>query len=1218
MARGDTLLLEVIDFKDPQHWRWVLKDSSGKFLHSQEVSLDLDDPNYRALLDLQGYIGSHTSPDNRTNDQLRLLDEVGTWIGQNVFGRIIPIILDYTPITVKVLVPPEASSIMYLPLELAHIDNRPLALEDVSLVFQEVNPNIAEKTIGDRLRVLGVFSLPTDISALALRRERYQLMKLIEGIAQNHGVAIDLRVLQYGTTRKTLQEVLAEGDGWDLIHFSGHGARALLVLEKEDGTQDPINSQDLQKLLRRTRHRVKLVTLSSCLSAAATVKETLKWLSVNRPEQTSEACEVDSKEALPSVASALIEDLDCAVLAMRYPVGDEFAIQLAQELYEGILGREQALTSALQTALPKILEEDYNAAIPPLSVATPALFGARAASLVIEAPKAAFEVPETPLASFPNEPKRFVGRVGAIGRANKALAPRSDKAGVLFYGMAGAGKSACALELTYHYSRSRRFRAFVWYKAPKEGDDIATALRNLAVAMENQIPGFKIVHVVDREDDFESWLPHLTETLERSSILVVLDNLESLLTTEGKWWDERWSKLIKAMLAQEGQSRVILTSRRKPIDLDEERLLVESIHALSLDEATLLAREMPNLGDLLLGKSAVGLVRGRELAARTLKLVQGHPKLIELAEDQAGDPEALTKYLDKAAEAWINKGTRLKAFFDSGESSLDAQEFLEMLYSWTQAASAGLPPASRMLFHFLCAIEEPDRQSWIAEQVWPNLWKCLDLLGQAPGIAEALQNLKALVEMQALEGGSRYVIHPGVAEAGLAELEEGFRATVDSAMADFWKALLDEAKSYEMKGMGKYIVLAGVNSAPYLIRLGRWAWASSHLEAAMLRDPSPGTASVILPLLGRIVEAVIGTKEERVTTCLMARALIYAGRWQESETILRSRITEWINQGELRSAFMAKHDLFLILRDSGRFNEALELTEEMRDYACQAGLGPLTYLGIEADRLQALNRLGRCPEVLESIEVLRAQIVSLPEQGMKEKMYHWWNIKETILTAGVEASILSGAYEQALELNAEVSSAMKARGATGLELARSASKDYFPLLRLGHYVQAEELLLGCKKVFESENDIKNLGNVFCSLADLEHQLGRVSQAIKLLDTALRYSYQAGDINDISTNHHNLAICQREVGLDKALSHRLAAGVIRYQIGSGLLTSTIQNLSTDLAKFGAQALPANFGELCQTVDEVDGVNFRELFFDLAGSKVDGDQVMLKIIEMAKGS
>ena len=41
--------------------------------------------------------------------------------------------------------------------------------------------------------MLAIFSLPTDVSALALRRERYELMRLINQIAQTHNLAIELR-----------------------------------------------------------------------------------------------------------------------------------------------------------------------------------------------------------------------------------------------------------------------------------------------------------------------------------------------------------------------------------------------------------------------------------------------------------------------------------------------------------------------------------------------------------------------------------------------------------------------------------------------------------------------------------------------------------------------------------------------------------------------------------------------------------------------------------------------------------------------------------------------------------------------------------------------------------------------------------------------------------------------------------------------------------------
>ena len=80
------------------------------------------------------------------------------------------------------------------------------------------------------------------------------------------------------------------------------------------------------------------------------------------------AQDTGSEIQLPAVARALVRDLGCAVLAMRYPVGDEFAIKLGQKLYEGMFDDELPLTRALQLALPEVIDS-------PLAVATPALFG---------------------------------------------------------------------------------------------------------------------------------------------------------------------------------------------------------------------------------------------------------------------------------------------------------------------------------------------------------------------------------------------------------------------------------------------------------------------------------------------------------------------------------------------------------------------------------------------------------------------------------------------------------------------------------------------------------------------------------------------------------------------------------------------------------------------------------------------------------------------------
>ena len=72
--------------------------------------------------------------------------------------------------------------------------------------------------------------------------------------------------------------------------------------------------------------------------------------------------------------------------------------------------------------------------------------------------------------------------------------------------------------------------------------------------MERQLPGFEMVHVVDRAEDFRNWLPQLTELLEQVPILLVLDNLGKPADRVGKWRDERWGMLIAAILAPGGLS----------------------------------------------------------------------------------------------------------------------------------------------------------------------------------------------------------------------------------------------------------------------------------------------------------------------------------------------------------------------------------------------------------------------------------------------------------------------------------------------------------------------------------------------------------------------------------------------------------------------------------------------------------------------------------------
>jgi tetratricopeptide (TPR) repeat protein len=1220
--------------QDVTHWRWRLTDQDGAFLADHQVALDPADPEYAGFVDLTGFLRDRAVPDRQLQSEAELVDRVGGWIGQQVLGEAVGrVLVDNSPVVVRVLLPPQAAELGYRPLELAHVDGLPLARQDVSLVF-EVEGEArggAKQPIGERLRMLAVFSLPTGGTALALRRERYSLTQLVRRIAATHGRAIELHVLQYGVTRQRLQAALEDGAGWDAMHFSGHGNLGRLALEHPDGTGDEIATDELVGLLWPARQRLKLVCLSACLSAAGTAVEVRRSLALEVPQELEAEVKASRAAApLPGLARELVRRLGCAVLAMRFSVVDDFAIAFDEGLYERLLGRGQDLSRAVQLAVPAAAGEEPSMGRPAISVATPALFGPQAATVRLIPPpgQPKFNVDTAKMSSFREaggEPERFVGRAGVLAQASTALAPenREQHNTVLFHGMAGAGKTACALELAYRHEQA--FGALVWWKAPEQGRDITTSLRDLAVALETQLPGFEMVQAVASETQLRRFLPRLTQLLEDQAILVVLDNLESLLTEEGGWRDPNWGLLVEALVGHRGNSRMILTSRVPPVGLDG-RVLVEPVHALSLDEALLLARELPNLGRLLrrdptpAGTSTD--VSGVALVRRVLNVVQGHPELLELADAEAADLDQLRARLAEADQALPGQAGRLGAFFARGESQLGPEHFLSVLAGWTRGAVATLQDGARILFWFICAVEEADRWQPIIEANWADLWRRLGREGAPPALAEALGPLvaRALVQVEQQDGQEapvRYRVHPGVAEAARWEAGEEVQAAVDAALAAYWQAVYGQALRAEGGEAGRAVVHAGRAAAPYLLRLGDWAAASQLLEQALARDQSPATVAALLPLLGQIAQATRGTDRELTDAGKLARAVGYVDP-DEGERQLRAVLATAVAQQAYDLASGIAGDLVNLLRRTGRLRQALALMDEKEGYTRQAGFGPWTQLGDRGRRLQLLHLLGEYERVLAEVQQLRDQLASLPESSDQEERVRPWNVRELILEIGALAARELGRWEVALELNGEVVRSTAARDAPALELAGSRFNDYGALLELGRLQDARAVLHGCREIYQAEGAVAELGQVFVALGDLEERLGHQQDAIGMAQAALRYLYAVGDLDNLAVSHQNLATYLSRAGGDPALAmaHRLAAALLRYQTGEGRLTGTLRTLADDLAKFGEQALPGSFAELDGRVGQVEGVRLAELFGRLPGPAADGDQALAEVLRLAR--
>ena len=200
---------------------------------------------------------------------------------------------------------------------------------------------------------------------------------------------------------------------------------------------------------------------------------------------------------------------------------------------------------------------------PALSVGTPALFGARAVELVLAAPQRTAWCPMTRDCEAAGVPcaagaVRGPDRGDGAGQRGASAAQRRSRGAASWD--AGRGKTACALELAYTHEHA--FERLVWFKAPDEGLDIADALTRFALSWRG-LPGLQLVHLLD-DRRLAGFLPELTELLERHRVLVVIDNIESLLTESGQWRDTRWAAVVAALTGHGGLGRVVLTSRRRP------------------------------------------------------------------------------------------------------------------------------------------------------------------------------------------------------------------------------------------------------------------------------------------------------------------------------------------------------------------------------------------------------------------------------------------------------------------------------------------------------------------------------------------------------------------------------------------------------------------------------------------------------------------------------
>ena len=816
--------------------------------------------------------------------------------------------------------------------------------------------------------------------------------------------------------------------------------------------------------------------------------------------------------------------------------------------------------------------------------------------------KPAYETTGETMAGFPAQSTRFVGRAVPMAAASAALDPASGRTAVLFYGTAGTGKTSCAVELAYRHRDA--FGASAFWSAPTDPDRSGDALRLLALELDTQLGkhGFTMVDKIATEATLAKSLSALATVFGDAGVLLVLDNLETLLSPDGQWCDPRWALLIGAFTGHAGPSRVILTSRVVPAELSADAVLIRPVHALSRDESLLLVAELPSLRALL---------HSVALARCLLTLTQGHPQLLEFSNAAATDPARLAYQLTEIETA-VDGAAPLAAFVNKGSTGLDAEQLRQIFATWINTIAATAPAPARLLLQALCRMEEADRDPAVIEANWPALWRRLDQPGEPPPVASTVAPLisAALLATDQVH----YRIHPGVAEVVHAVTPEPVIAAVDGQLAAWWTAVVGGWQSTPQKAG----VEASLAAARYLLRQCDWDGASCLLERALIRDGySPVTALAAIPPLRRITEATGAVKDLVVLGAALRK--VDPG---EAEIFLRRAYHQATSDGDYQVASTTAGELVTLLRDQGRLSDALAMANQKIEHTTQAGFGHWTRLSDYGRRLQILNLLGRHEQVLLDLPALRAQMADLPDERASNDRVNPWNIRECVLDIGRLSALALERWDEALDLNDEVVKTKQRRGSSTSEIAGSRCHDYLPLFHLGRAADADQLLRDCQDIVATARDITQLAAVYGARADLTDKRHHPKKAVDLQRTSLHLWYLHHNSREISTAHHNLAnYLSRAAGNPvEQRAHRLAAVLLNHLSGNPReLTRTLGMLAAELrgdsSGPNASRLPTTLPGIIRVVDADNSVCFGNLVATVCPDRATAEHALADLLSKA---
>jgi CHASE2 domain-containing sensor protein len=186
----------------------------------------------------------------------------------------------------------------------------------------------ARRTMKTRKRkILFIAANPSDASRIQTDRE-HRIIKAEIGRGSRRD-AFEFLQPQFAVTITELLRAMNAGP--NIVHFSGHGETAGIVITKDDNQSQLLTAEVLERLFRPLRDVTELVVLNSCYSASQ---------------------------------AASISSLGMYVIGNNLPVGDGAAISFAKGLYNG-LSEGKSFEAAVNDARIVVMAEapDFSAVV---------------------------------------------------------------------------------------------------------------------------------------------------------------------------------------------------------------------------------------------------------------------------------------------------------------------------------------------------------------------------------------------------------------------------------------------------------------------------------------------------------------------------------------------------------------------------------------------------------------------------------------------------------------------------------------------------------------------------------------------------------------------------------------------------------------------------------------------------------------------------------------